>query len=545
MVARTAQSLLILAALAVALGVGIVRMGVEGAARSVAIVLDGNDARALAVESGRSLERTLVKFRTAGLTGVAAFDQALPDLVADGQVSVVPAAWMQDPTEAGVETGISIVAADPAVGRAIAERLVARFPLSQLDFPASGSEGGGYDQIVFRGRRDQIEAMGLGLNRAVVEAADAAGLMIVARTLNYPGVTNLAIRNTIGDIAAQQAGYMVFGEDEVLGYPDLLPELAGALDEGGVTYGSVEFAGQQGDAELCRLLDGAVVRVHSITEKELPNLSPEQATQRFVRAAVERNVRVCYVRALSGGWDDRFSANLHYVHDIAEGLKAKGFALGAPSRFERIAPQPWQVLVIGIGIAAAAAMLLGLVLPLRPGPRWALLGVGVAVAAALAFGPEILDRKALAQQSAKVLALLSALVFPTLGLASLARRLDAAALRDSPPAPWPRVALISLGALLGVSAVSLAGGLLVAALLSSNVFLTKGAQFSGVKLAVLAPLLVRVGGKLAPVASAGATSSDTTLPVIQRYTDSATTLIAVVNGLVLTLLVPFLVTFLL
>jgi uncharacterized membrane protein YbjE (DUF340 family) len=62
---------------------------------------------------------------------------------------------------------------------------------------------------------------------------------------------------------------------------------------------------------------------------------------------------------------------------------------------------------------------------------------------------------------------------------------------------------------------------------------------------LLAPLLVRVGGKLAPIASAGATSSDTTLPVIQRYTDSATTLIAVVNGLVLTLLVPILVTFLL
>ena len=62
---------------------------------------------------------------------------------------------------------------------------------------------------------------------------------------------------------------------------------------------------------------------------------------------------------------------------------------------------------------------------------------------------------------------------------------------------------------------------------------------------LLAPLLVRLGGKLAPVASAGATSSDTTLPVIQRYTDPATTLIAVINGLVLTLLVPFLVTFLL
>jgi len=62
---------------------------------------------------------------------------------------------------------------------------------------------------------------------------------------------------------------------------------------------------------------------------------------------------------------------------------------------------------------------------------------------------------------------------------------------------------------------------------------------------LLTPLLVRMGGKLAPVASAGATSSDTTLPIIQQYTDATTTLIAMINGLVLTLLVPFLVTALL
>lgn len=62
---------------------------------------------------------------------------------------------------------------------------------------------------------------------------------------------------------------------------------------------------------------------------------------------------------------------------------------------------------------------------------------------------------------------------------------------------------------------------------------------------LLAPFLVRTFGKLAAVASAGATSSDTTLPVIQRNTDHATTLIAVVNGLILTLIMPFLVAVLL
>ncbi len=59
---------------------------------------------------------------------------------------------------------------------------------------------------------------------------------------------------------------------------------------------------------------------------------------------------------------------------------------------------------------------------------------------------------------------------------------------------------------------------------------------------LLAPVLVKYFGKLAPIASGGATAMDTTLPVIIKFSGKDYAVIAVFSGLLLTILVPFLVT---
>ncbi len=56
-----------------------------------------------------------------------------------------------------------------------------------------------------------------------------------------------------------------------------------------------------------------------------------------------------------------------------------------------------------------------------------------------------------------------------------------------------------------------------------------------------APLLARHFGKLAPIASGGATSMDTTLPIITQCVGTEYAMISVVNGVVLTLLAPVLI----
>jgi len=58
---------------------------------------------------------------------------------------------------------------------------------------------------------------------------------------------------------------------------------------------------------------------------------------------------------------------------------------------------------------------------------------------------------------------------------------------------------------------------------------------------LLAPLMVRYFGKLAPIASGGATSMDTTLPIVQKFSGIQYAVLSVINGVVLTLAVPIIV----
>lgn len=59
---------------------------------------------------------------------------------------------------------------------------------------------------------------------------------------------------------------------------------------------------------------------------------------------------------------------------------------------------------------------------------------------------------------------------------------------------------------------------------------------------VLTPLLVKIDS-LSPVASGGATAMDTTLGVIKKYTNDEVAFVSVISGVILTALIPFLVSF--
>ena len=59
-----------------------------------------------------------------------------------------------------------------------------------------------------------------------------------------------------------------------------------------------------------------------------------------------------------------------------------------------------------------------------------------------------------------------------------------------------------------------------------------------------APLLVKYFGKLAPISVGGATTMDTTLPIITRCSGKEFVIISIFHGFVVDFSVPFLVTFL-
>lgn len=90
----------------------------------------------------------------------------------------------------------------------------------------------------------------------------------------------------------------------------------------------------------------------------------------------------------------------------------------------------------------------------------------------------------------------------------------------------------------------------------SSIFITeyKGAELGTIALLsnimreiialLCAPLLVRYFGKLAPISAGGATTMDTTLPIITRYSGQQFVVVSIFHGFVVDFSVPFLVTLL-
>lgn len=90
----------------------------------------------------------------------------------------------------------------------------------------------------------------------------------------------------------------------------------------------------------------------------------------------------------------------------------------------------------------------------------------------------------------------------------------------------------------------------------SSIFITeyKGAELGTVALLsnilreiitlLCTPLLIKLFGNLAPIASGGATTMDTTLPIITQYSGQQFVVVSIFHGFIVDFSVPFLVTFL-
>lgn len=134
----------------------------------------------------------------------------------------------------------------------------------------------------------------------------------------------------------------------------------------------------------------------------------------------------------------------------------------------------------------------------------------------------------------------------------------------------PRLALLPIFTILGTLAGSALAGVVIsdrtlpecmavgsgfAYYSLSSIFITeyKGAELGTIALLsnisreiitlLCAPLLVRWFGSLSPIASGGATTMDTTLPVIIKYSGREYTILSIFHGFIVDFSVPFLVTF--
>ncbi len=513
---------LIVAALA-AVYVAAGRVAVERSNTAVELVMDYDAAADLCRAAGYPLDTFLRRAKMAGLTSAALNERTIGDMVEKGQVHAFTGREITDYDRLAPVT-------DPVLREMIdARRLFGSntylFPRDATVYrelgPLLDVRLAGERVSVFNSRRfgpfiemamgaRQVEDVNLGLDPGEVREAKDAGLRVVARFRNYRDITPEKIEFFVNRLAETDGvRLVVFEGQEILGYPDYMREAADALTEHGFVFGHVEFAAQKEDKSFAHLMGPGVVRVHSITAREMDKTEADTAVTRFVRAARERNIRVMYVRPFpaKSGEFAAINRNLDYIEAIARGMTSAGFAMGEAQPFRQYSPSLALLVAVGAGILAGAFMLLDMIAVVPPVAELGLFALGLLAYAGLAstrFATLIREAAALG----------AAVVFPALALGLVVARSRRA--RAGAAAPGSGAGLLDACLLwLEASGVSVLGGMLLAATLSSTSFMLHLDQFAGVKIAYVLPVLIgaalywrywmaqrRAGGDL--VAAAGA-----------------------------------------
>jgi len=432
--------------------------------RAVEVAVDYAEVAQLAGASGMTIADALARLKESGVTSVAVQEGTVADLAASG---IVVVAGEEPPAQGSEIWGDTADVGEALVSRGL-QVTAARFETPE------GTVGG----VRVNAAPEYVLALPVGLPDEAVDAAKQAGVEVIARLVNYPRVERRDVERTADELKRDGVRTVVFAADQVLGFRGGIDEVADVLKSRGLDYGSIEFAKQKGDQRFSEKMLPNVVRVHSVTAAEMGTLDRAEAIERFVRGAKERNIRLAYVRMFDLSSSDPLRTNMEYVAAIARGLKKQGFSLQPDHPFrDPKAPLAARVL-IAIGAAAGTLLLaLSVVKGVRKLVWAAFLVLAALFAAAVAPGMPL---------GLKLVALIVAIVFPTLAVLYAAR----GALPEPSQAPLRAYLGPAAGRFVAAVAITGAGALMIAGLLSRLEFMLHVEQFAGVKVAQGAPILL-------------------------------------------------------
>ncbi|MEE8637497.1 MAG: DUF5693 family protein [Candidatus Margulisiibacteriota bacterium] len=442
--------------------------------RTVELCVDLGDVKKIAAFEKKPLGPILKEIKKRGIVSVGLFEETLPDANALGEVYYAKGSGI---LRLGNFTPVfrkSSIKADRTYLYIPADNVRKRI-YNQLGW-AIGKKNIRFlskQVLEINEAEKEIRELGLGISDAQKKFLISQGFSIVPRVWNDPRYHPGNIGPKISALKAYDI--IIFDGEDILGYPDALKPLAQALKKNRIKYGYIEIVKQDGDRLLRRLMGKDVVRVHSVPKRELKKLKKDEVVRRFVRAARERKARLIYMRPfLPPQVDtDPVAYNLDYFGKVKTALEKAGFVIGKAEPIHPLKVKGWQFLVLGLGVVVGTLFLLNhffrihillmLVLVI-------LSAGGIIFAGAEGFTIEL----------QKGLALLTAIVFPTLAVIS------SFAKKDKPSfLPWNGTHVV-----LNILAETLIGVFLLIGLLADYRFMLGVETFRGVKLALLAPILL-------------------------------------------------------
>lgn len=445
-----------------ALYVAAQRHSVESRNRAVEIVLDYDEIQQIAAATGMNPSEVMKRFKDAGATSVAITEETFGDAVKNGNVIIGDGNYGIRDEAARIAANLRMDLPRTRITLSPPPRDILRRVPSTL-------------RIWGKVPAKYLEDLPLGLSGDAILETQQAGLQPVARLMNYPGATPEAIDEKLTEIKARGIRTIIFAGDQVLGYSDAINGAVLSLKKTGLFVGRVEFSKQKGDQKLAEKTAANTIIVHSISSEEMPRLRKAEVVDRFEKAVRERGVRMCYVRMFSMASSDILRDNAQYVNSIAKGIRKAGYTTEPAHPIGEVnAPRVMRA-VAGLGVAAGSLLLLLSLFELSAGSMliWT---IGLVVVCAGLAGAGEAGRK--------IVALLSAIVFPTLAGINVAR--------STPESPTGVRSPIgrTIGKFVCAVATVAVGGMLIVGLLSERDYMLRVNVFWGVKAAHLFPVLL-------------------------------------------------------
>ena len=320
----------------------------------------------------------------------------------------------------------------------------------------------------------------VGIDTAAARRYREQGFSLVARPDNRLLPTAEAVETVLRrSLELDGVSTVVFDGPAVTGFPNHLEQTSATLKQAGFPVGIIKYiTPQAGMKPLMDRLNYSSVLVHSNYYKVPPVLISGTVT--------EDNIRLLYIR-FDMDRDNLAGEAERVLVPVTRSLQQRGYTFGPAAPIATVTIQPLMLLIVAIGgIVAPGLLLLSLLFPV--GNRVLLilfcLGCLGLAGAVLLFHPHSLSR---------LTSLMAAALFPALAVVSQLLNRDAPLWRnrergmdDSPSQPARLVA----GAFFRATIISVAGGVITAALASQPYFLSGTAEYMGVKLAYTLPLIV-------------------------------------------------------
>jgi hypothetical protein len=352
-----------------------------------------------------------------------------------------------------------------------------------------------YKGLKVKGSEEKLADLSLGFSEEDIELVINLGFQVILRLKNFSPINkeDIDFKFKESDEAGKISG-IIFDGETALGYPfqENLIFTAKILKTKGYPFGIIEFADQKGIETIAQSASELAVRVHSITKEEMKIIPKQEAIDRWIRAAKERKVRIFYIKPFMKSDSDIIEENLSYIRAIKENLKASGFSTGKASLLSATYQEPKIfVLLLILGVISGGLILLKNIFNLKKYQEYSMLFLGILFSLFLLFlNQEIF--------LIKLMALLAALIFPTLAILSNEKYfLEKNNLNLENSTAFPKnnpgfILMIKevLSGFFRVILITFSGALLIAALLSNNKFMLGIEQFSGIKISYLIPLFL-------------------------------------------------------